>query len=129
MGRGLDEIRESTRPALERWLAEAGARRATLEGELRDLDAEMARARSWLGEAEKPHGPMTLHAAMELVLEEAGNVGMRAGDLARAIAERDLYRKGDGEHAGAHQVQARVSNYDYLFVRENGLIKLRQAER
>lgn len=125
----LDEIRESTRPELEGWLAEAQERRRALEWEMVQLDAEIARARSWLGEHGGDAGPakgrMTLHGAMELVLREGGNRGMKAADLARAIADRDLYRKGDGDHAGQHQVQARVSNYPDRFVRDSGVIKLR----
>jgi hypothetical protein len=128
MEKGLEEIRESTRPALERWLSEAMRKRAALGRELRDLDVEIARARSWLGDSVIPTSRMTLHAAMELVLREGGNVGMKAGELARVIADRDLYRKGTGEPAGMHQVQARVSNYDDVFVRENGLIKLRHFD-
>jgi hypothetical protein len=130
MSTRLEEIMESTRPALERWLADALDRRRELEEELRGLDGEVARARAWLGgEAEKPPAPgrMALHEAMELLLREGDNRGMKAADLSRAIAGRDLYRMRDGRRADVHQIQARVTNYQDRFVREGGLIKLRNA--
>jgi hypothetical protein len=128
MDTGLEQIRESTRPEVERWLAGAEGRRRALETDIRQLDAEIATARAWLGEAgerEKRPALMALHDAMELVLREGGNRGMKAPDLARTIADRGLYRMRDGREADVHQIQARVTNYSDRFVREGGLIRLR----
>ena len=39
---------------------------------------------------------------------------MYSEDLARVIAERDLYRRRDGQHAPAHQLRARAVRYPHL---------------
>ncbi len=39
---------------------------------------------------------------------------MYSEDLARVIAERDLYRRGDGAHPPAHQLRARAVKYPSL---------------
>lgn len=57
---------------------------------------------------------LTLHEAMVVVLREFGGV-MYSEDLARSISERDLYRRGDGQHAPAHQLRARAVRYPSLF--------------
>jgi hypothetical protein len=43
------------------------------------------------------------------------------------INERRLYVKRDEGPLGANGIQARVSSYPALFVREDGLVKLREA--
>jgi hypothetical protein len=50
---------------------------------------------------------------MVVVLREFGGV-MHSEDLARVIAERDLYRRGDGQHPPAHQLRARAVRYPHL---------------
>jgi hypothetical protein len=55
----------------------------------------------------------TLHEAMVLGLHEHGGV-MSSEDLARLIAERDLYRRPDGEHPPPHQLRARAVKYPHL---------------
>jgi hypothetical protein len=50
---------------------------------------------------------------MVAVLGEFGGV-MYSDDLARVIAERDLYRRRDGQHALAHQLRARAVRYPHL---------------
>jgi hypothetical protein len=56
---------------------------------------------------------LTLHEAMVVVLRECGGV-MHSEDLARVIAERDLYRRRDGQHPSAHQLRARAGRYPHL---------------
>jgi hypothetical protein len=56
---------------------------------------------------------LSLHEAMVLVLGEQGGV-MFSEDLALVIAERDLYRRADGEHPPSHQLRARAMKYPHL---------------
>jgi predicted transcriptional regulator len=58
----------------------------------------------------------TLHAAMALVLEEAGGV-LPAREIANRINARSLYRRGDGGPLGYQQVLARARKYPRLFER------------
>lgn len=51
--------------------------------------------------------------------------GLRPQRLADIINERKLYTKKDEGPVGANGIQARVSNYSSMFVRENGLVRLR----
>ncbi len=60
-----------------------------------------------------PEMGSTLHEAMVVVLREFGGV-MYSEDLARVIAERNLYRRDDGQHALAHQLRARAGRYPHL---------------
>jgi hypothetical protein len=127
--RPLEKIRRSTRADVEKALFEAKATRTELERQLREVQQDIALAEAWLGQQKEP-GPrakMTLQDAMRFVLEEDGNRGMAPGRLAEAIAQGDLYRKRDGSYVGKGQIQARVSNYPHMFVRENGRIRLREA--
>lgn len=56
---------------------------------------------------------MALHEAMVMVLTGNGGI-MHGDDLAREIADRDLYRRQDGAHAAAHQLRARAVRYPDL---------------
>ena len=56
---------------------------------------------------------MKLHEVMVEVLREHGEV-MYSEDLAREIARRDLYRRGDGTHPSAAQLRARAAKYPHL---------------
>ncbi len=132
---GLDRIRQNTRREVQAALDAALTERERVEARLRDLDAEIALARKWLGDdapaAPAPagsSGSLSLHGAMELVLREHGGGGMKPADLAEEIERRGLYRRRDGLPAGSGQVQARVSNYPRLFERAGGLIRLRAGE-
>ena len=137
MNTPLGRVREETRREVEVALAEAEQRLEALRAEVHDLEDEVRLARAWLGQeatpAERVGGdPVlerhTLHDAMKIVLEEQGDAGMRPSDLAEAVTDRGLYRMRDGRPTSAHQVQARVNNYPKLFVRVDGLIRLRQEE-
>jgi|SRR5215218_7009160 len=57
---------------------------------------------------------MTLHEAMVEVLRERGG-WMYRDELAREIAERDLYRQRDGGPAPSDQLRLRARKYDHLF--------------
>lgn len=54
-----------------------------------------------------------LHEAMVLVLRDHDGV-MYSEDLAREIAQRDLYRRKDGGHAPPTQLRARAAKYPHL---------------
>ncbi|MFL5799327.1 MAG: hypothetical protein ACJ77A_15515 [Actinomycetota bacterium] len=145
----LDQPLDQARPHLEKWLGAALVEEKQLELDyeertkaLNDLRARIDSVERLLargddsgfaGAAPDPSGPTgppprTLHEAMALVLEESGNRGMKPDGLARTIAERDLYRMRDGRPANPHQIQARVTNYQDMFVRERGLIRLRDRK-
>lgn len=122
----LDEIRNSTRADVENALAEAKARHHELEIELRRVEREIDLAENWLGTPKTPARPRTLQDAMIAVLQEQGNHGLKPAELADAVTARGLYRMRDGRPVGAHGIQARVTNYPHLFVRENGRIRMRE---
>lgn len=66
---------------------------------------------------------MTLHEAIEMILQEVGKP-MTSRALADIVNERNLYRRKDGLPVSASQVITRVGNYDKIFVKENGKVKL-----
>lgn len=66
---------------------------------------------------------MTLHAAMEKVLLEAGRP-LKAVELAEKIKTLDLYRKRDGSPLQPDQVRARAQKYPHLFTQAAGAIVL-----
>lgn len=66
---------------------------------------------------------MTLHEAIEMILQEKGK-SMTSRALADIINERNLYKRKDGLPVSASQVITRVGNYDKIFVKENGKVKL-----
>jgi len=105
------------------------ARRADLLSKLQEVEDEIALAERWLGATDisEPTKPRTLQDAMALVLRENENVGMRPQRMAEIINTRKLYVKRDEGPVGANGIQARVSNYASLFVRENGLVRLRDT--
>lgn len=67
---------------------------------------------------------MTLHEAIERVLIEYGRP-MATGEIARAIAEKNLYKKSDSDSLTPSQVAARVNNYPDLFDRLGDEVALR----
>lgn len=66
---------------------------------------------------------MTLHAAMEEVLLEAGRP-LNAIELAKRVRKLDLYRKRDGSQLQPDQVRARARRYPHLFTQAAGAIGL-----
>jgi hypothetical protein len=74
---------------------------------------------------EQDAGSHTLHAAMEMVLQTAPEQMMRAGDIAREIERRRLYRMRDGRPVETQQIRARVGHYGDRFKKVGTFIKLR----
>ena len=73
-------------------------------------------------------GSLTLHDAMAVVLEAAPEHMMRAGDIAKEIERRRLYRMRDGRPVEAQQIHARVGHYGDRFEKEGTFIRLRGPE-
>ncbi len=66
---------------------------------------------------------MTLHEAIESILQESGK-SMTSREIADIINQRKLYTRKDGLEVSASQVTTRAGNYDKLFTRHLGKIKL-----
>lgn len=66
---------------------------------------------------------MTLHEAIEIVLQETG-IPMTTREIAGRINKRKLYTRGDKQPVPTSQIGARVKNYPNLFLKENGKIRL-----
>lgn len=66
---------------------------------------------------------MTLHEAIELVLQKA-QIPMSASEIAEVINFEKLYSRKDNLPVSATQINARVNNYNNLFTKEAGKIKL-----
>ena len=62
---------------------------------------------------------MALHDAMKVVLESTPGRRMPAGDLAREIDRRGLYKMRDGRAVESQQIHARANNYDNIFNRND----------
>ena len=67
---------------------------------------------------------MTLHEAMQTVLNEQPNKTMHRKDLADEIMKKGLYEKGDKSAIAPNQISARVANYPELFKTKDGYISL-----
>lgn len=104
-----------------------------LQGQLLELEIQIAQAEALVGEAlipswpplPDPVRPPTLHQAIRLVLEAKANRWMRTDQIARQIAKRRLYRRRDGLAASTKDVSARVSSYSTLFERQGAVVRLR----
>lgn len=102
--------------------------------ELAELNDRRARLELLISQAEavqrSRHRPplslknLTLHEAIEMVLEEEGNRWMTVRELAEAINSRDLYRKKDGSKVEANQIHARAKNYAHLFEKNGPNVRL-----
>src|SRR5690554_243408 len=66
---------------------------------------------------------MTLHEAIEFILQESGRP-MSSREIADIINKSKLYLRRDGKSVSASQVSARVGNYEKVFVKDSGKIKL-----
>jgi len=126
----LSGIRAKTKNDVEGALSGLRSKRADLLAQLKEVDEEIGLAEQWLGRPESPirHKPLTLQDAMAVVLLEGGNEGMRPQRIADVINERKLYTKKDDGPVGANQIQARVSNYKDMFVRTDGLVRLKDSQ-
>lgn len=126
----IAEIVKDHRKEIEEDLAAARARVSDLDAELTESQWRVAVLEGLLamspGRAPEraERVTMTLHDAMAKVLSTAPDRMMRAGDLARAIDQRGLYRMRDGRSVEATQIHARVGHNPHLFAKEGTLIKL-----
>lgn len=66
---------------------------------------------------------MTLHEAIEMILQETGRP-MSTREIADVVNKRNLYTRRDGLPISASQIAARVGNYENLFSKQLGKIKL-----
>jgi len=66
---------------------------------------------------------MTLHESIELILQESGR-SMTSREIADIINKRKLYIRRDGNAVSASQITSRVGNYEQIFTKEYGKIKL-----
>ena len=66
---------------------------------------------------------MTLHEAIESILQETGKP-MTSSEIAEIINKKNLYTRKDKLPVSASQIMARVGNYEKLFSKESGKIKL-----
>lgn len=131
----LERALTANRVEVERELANAEEELDRLRKRERDLEQLMARARIALGHEPTAAAPagvstsisprLTLHEALIRVLRGHGNQAMTARELADEVNRSGLYRKGDGSPVEIGQIHARVHNYESLFVRESGRIRLR----
>lgn len=116
----LNQALEASRPAIESGLAEAERELAELDDRRAELQKLIARARAALGDA-PAHAArpvterLTLHQAMELVLDEHDNRWMTVHELADEINQRKLYEKRDRTPVDPSQIHARANKYPALF--------------
>jgi hypothetical protein len=109
-------------------LADARAELADLNARRSELEALIAQGEAALGGAPQavPEPGMTLHRALEQILQENGNTPMTARALADAVTDQGLYRKRDGSAVEVNQVHARTNNYQDLFEKDGARIRLRE---
>jgi len=131
-GEHLRRALEGARPELEAGLLET-------ETELAQLDARRAEQINLIGRAKAalgaPYGTVTadngprgqtLHEALAQVLRENGNRWMTARELVDEVNSRGLYSKRDGSVVEVNQIHARTGNYESLFEKDDGRIRLRE---
>lgn len=112
--------------AAKRVVESRRAQLADAERRVRSYEALLAFDADDLGRpGEVAVGHVTLHVAMQMVLQDAPQRRMRPADLAAAIHARGLYRMRDGRPVETQQIHARAGNYDTLFEREGTFIKLK----
>lgn len=99
-----------------------------------ELMASEARLRDLLGRFDGPgtlkpvtdsESPLTLHAAMERVLREAGH-SMRSRELADTINVMGLYHRRDRSPVPAGQITARAHRYPAIFKRTSAGVGLQR---
>jgi hypothetical protein len=136
----LDDALERSRQMIKEALVEARAELATVDERRHELLDQIARAEAVLGDgppqreleaaaAAGDGAQLTLHEALARVLEDAGNEGMTARELADAVNRRGLYRKRDGSTVEVNQVHARINNYGDMFEKDGPKIRLKEGAR
>jgi hypothetical protein len=129
----LSKILDDTRPAIEAGLAQAQLELAALDARRQELLALIARGHAALGEyvpaaAINAGDRLTLHQAMELVLDENNNRWMTVHELADTINARGLYEKRDRSQVEASQIHARANKYPGRFAKDGPRIRRVHAE-
>ena len=135
----LERAMNANRGEVERELAKAEEELDELRARQRRLEDAIRRARLVLGiepvigtadagGAGRPDPRLPLHEALARILRTQGNRVMTARELADEVNQTGLYRKGDGSPVDIGQIHARVHNYDRLFVRAGGGIRLRDTD-
>jgi hypothetical protein len=135
----LERALTANRADVERELRKAESELEALRSRELALESAIARARYLLGLEKLPAAARTspgsravshqpLHDALILILRDNDNQPMTARELADEVNRRQLYRKADGSPVEVGQIHARVHNYERLFTREGGRIRLRDAE-
>jgi hypothetical protein len=124
----LVKVLEETRPAIETALAEAEQELVELNDRRTELEGLIARARSVLTDDQEqtPSAPaqrLTLHAAMEHVLDEQHNRWMTVHELADAINQRRLYEKRDRSPVEPSQIHARANKYPSRFEKDGPRVR------
>jgi hypothetical protein len=123
----LQAALESARPDIEKALTEAEKELGQLVARQRELEDLIARARAALGHPiARRSDRLTLHDAIEMVLQENNNDWMTVADLAAAINERGLYTKRDGTPVEPNQIHARTKNYSQTFQKKGPRIRLKE---
>src|SRR5207249_200970 len=71
---------------------------------------------------------LTLHEALQVVLEEQGNRWMTVRELADEVNARHLYVKRDGSPVDPSQIHARTKNYTAIFEKDGPQVRLRDPD-
>ncbi len=121
----LEQFFDKSQPEMAAAVDRAEAELVAARARVVKLERLVARGRAALGELDPLAKDLTLHRALELVLADADNVWMSAGELAQAVGSRGLYRMRDGRPVEAGQIHARVRNYGQFFEVEDAMIRLR----
>jgi DNA repair exonuclease SbcCD ATPase subunit len=124
----LVKVLEETRPAIARALAEAERELAELNDRRAELEALIARARSVLADDQPqarraPAQRLTLHEAMERVLDDHQNRWMTVHEIADSINEHKLYDKRDRSPVEPSQIHARANKYPARFEKDGPRVR------
>jgi hypothetical protein len=124
----LVKVLEETRPAIEAALIESEQELAELNARRSELERLIARARSVLNDeppqtAAAPPQRLTLHEAMEQVLDDHANRWMTVHELADEVNERGLYEKRDRSPIEPSQIHARANKYDDRFEKDGPRVR------
>jgi hypothetical protein len=132
-GERLRETLDQIRTELETGLMDAEAELMQLDARRSELVALIERAKAAIGlprspcPVEEARG-QTLHEALAQILRENDNRWMTARELTDEVNRRRLYRKRDGSAVEVNQVHARTKNYEDVFEKSDGRIRLRSGE-
>jgi hypothetical protein len=129
--RQLERALEAGRVDIEAGLVAAEKELSELREREGQLEALIARAKAALGAEPEPglteSKRLTLHEAIELVLQGNGNRWTTVRELASEVNRRGLYRKRDGSRVEANQIHARTKNYEALFEKDGPRVRMRPS--